>query len=63
MKPLTIAAALLLTLTTSSLARAQGPTANDPHHPPQSTTPAPSQPETPPGLQPGQMRPGQMQPR
>jgi LTXXQ motif family protein len=55
MKALTIAAALLLTLTTSSFVLAQGPAANDPHHPPQSTTPAPApaQPETPPSQQPG----------
>jgi hypothetical protein len=50
MKPLTMTAALLLTLTTSTFVWAQGPAANDPHHPPE--TPAPAQSTTPLG-QPG----------
>ena len=53
MKPMTIAAALVLIVTTSTFVWAQAPTTNDPHHP-QSTTPAPApaQPTTPSG-QPG----------
>ena len=51
MKASTIAAALMLAATTA-VASAQAPTADDPHHPPQSATPAPA-PAQPPTGQPG----------
>ena len=51
MKASTIAAALMLAATTA-VASAQAPTADDPHHPPQSATPAPA-PAQPPTTQPG----------
>jgi len=51
MKASMIAAALMLAATTA-VASAQAPTAGDPHHPPQSATPAPA-PAQPPTTQPG----------
>jgi LTXXQ motif family protein len=51
MKASTIAAAVMLAATTA-VASAQAPTAGDPHHPPQSATPAPA-PAQPPTSQPG----------
>ena len=51
MKASMIAAALMLAATTA-VASAQAPTAGDPHHPPQSATPAPA-PAQPPTSQPG----------
>src|SRR6516165_10769994 len=51
MKASTIAAALMLAATTA-VTSAQAPTAGDPHHPPQSATPAPA-PAQPPTTQPG----------
>ena len=70
MKASMIATALMLAATTA-VTSAQAPTAGDPHHPPQSATPAPA-PAQPPTSQPGMgmmaMMPGQepgqmMQPR
>jgi LTXXQ motif family protein len=51
MKASMIAAALMLAATTA-VTSAQAPTAGDPHHPPQSATPAPA-PAQPPTTQPG----------
>jgi hypothetical protein len=51
MKASMIATALMLAATTS-VTSAQAPTADDPHHPPQSATPAPA-PAQPPTTQPG----------
>ena len=58
MKASTIAAALMLAATTA-VASAQAPTADDPHHPPQSATPAPT-PAQPPTGQPGMGMMGDM---
>jgi hypothetical protein len=58
MKASTIAAAVMLAATTA-VASAQAPTAGDPHHPPQSATPAPA-PAQPPTSQPGTGRVGDM---
>ena len=58
MKASTIAAALMLAATTA-VASAQAPTAGDPHHPPQSATPAPT-PAQPPTGQPGMGMMGDM---
>ena len=58
MKASTIAAALMLAATTA-VASAQAPTAGDPHHPPQSATPAPA-PAQPPTGQPGMGMMGDM---
>ena len=48
MKRLMITTMLMLA-TTSTFVCAQAPAANDPHHPPQTTSPAPAQPAPPPG--------------
>jgi hypothetical protein len=56
MKASTIATALMLAATTA-VASAQAPTASDPHHPPQSATPAPA-PAQPPTSQSGMGMPG-----
>jgi hypothetical protein len=58
MKASMIAAALMLAATTA-VASAQAPTATDPHHPPQSATPAPA-PVQPPTTQPGMRMMGDM---
>jgi LTXXQ motif family protein len=58
MKASMIAAALMLAATTA-VASAQAPTAGDPHHPPQSATPAPA-PAQPPTSQPGMGMVGDM---
>jgi hypothetical protein len=57
MKASTIAAALMLAASTA-VASAQAPTAGDPHHPPQSATPAPA--PAPPTSQPGMGMMGDM---
>ena len=58
MKPSMIATALMLAATTA-VTSAQAPTAGDPHHPPQSATPAPA-PAQPPTGQPGMGMMGDM---
>jgi len=58
MKASMIATALMLAATTA-VTSAQAPTAGDPHHPPQSATPAPA-PAQPPTGQPGMGMMGDM---